>query len=289
MLFKVNLTFAYDMLKASMLVYNFFFMMLSVFIIGLGAYAEYMRSMLTEQEHFLVTPSVFLILTGAIMLFFSYFGFVGALRDNFFLLKIFNISVLICFVLELTGGLIAFFARTYAKNFVNEYIAKGLTTYYDDLDMKNFIDYVQTEFECCGGLIYKDWTSNPYHACDAPGPSACGVPYSCCLPSSGSSVVNTMCGYDTIAMQITEAVHVVYLRGCIDGVLDYLWNNLEIFGGILIGILLPQVLGVWLCLSYRVVLEQVIEKVEMQRRVNASELPRLVDRPVTAADGGTAA
>ena len=62
--------------------------MLSVFIIGLGCYAEYMRSNFTKQEHFLMTPSVFLILIGSIMLTFSYPGFVGALRDNTFLLKV---------------------------------------------------------------------------------------------------------------------------------------------------------------------------------------------------------
>ncbi len=45
----------------------------------------------------------------------------------------------------------------------------------------------------------------------------------------------------------------------------------------------------WLCLSYKVVLEQVIEKQEMERRVNTSELPPLVHKQATATDGGTAA
>ena len=69
--------------------------MLSVFIIGLGCYAEYMRSNFTEQEHFLVTPSIFLLVIGSLMLVFSFPGFVGALRDNTFMLKIVSCVVVI--------------------------------------------------------------------------------------------------------------------------------------------------------------------------------------------------
>ena len=69
--------------------------MLSVFIIGLGCYAEYMRSNFTSQEHFLVTPSIFLLVIGSLMLVFSFPGFVGALRDNTFMLKIVSCVVVI--------------------------------------------------------------------------------------------------------------------------------------------------------------------------------------------------
>jgi len=115
MLCSVNLQYAYDMLKASMLVYNFLFMMLSVFIIGLGCYAEYMRSKFTEQEHFLVTPSIFLLVIGSLMLVFSFPGFIGALRDNTFMLKIFTISVTLCVLLEISGAIIAFLAKPYKQ------------------------------------------------------------------------------------------------------------------------------------------------------------------------------
>lgn len=38
-----------------------------------------------------------------------------------------------------------------------------------------------SQFKCCGGEDYRDWSKNQYHACDAPGPLACGVPYTCCV------------------------------------------------------------------------------------------------------------
>lgn len=37
------------------------------------------------------------------------------------------------------------------------------------------------QFKCCGGEDYRDWSKNQYHDCSAPGPLACGVPYTCCF------------------------------------------------------------------------------------------------------------
>lgn len=37
------------------------------------------------------------------------------------------------------------------------------------------------QFKCCGGQEYTDWAVNMYHNCSAPGPLACGVPYTCCI------------------------------------------------------------------------------------------------------------
>lgn len=38
-----------------------------------------------------------------------------------------------------------------------------------------------SQFKCCGGEDYRDWSKNQYHDCNAPGPLACGVPYTCCV------------------------------------------------------------------------------------------------------------
>ena len=52
-------------------------------------------------------------------------------------------------------------------------------------------------------MLYKDWQVNPYHNCTAPGPSACGVPYSCCIQDPDDElIINSMCGYDTIELPV---------------------------------------------------------------------------------------
>lgn len=44
-----------------------------------------------------------------------------------------------------------------------------------------FLPVFYSQFKCCGGTEYKDWGVNMYHNCTAPGPQACGVPYTCCV------------------------------------------------------------------------------------------------------------
>lgn len=41
--------------------------------------------------------------------------------------------------------------------------------------------HLLSQFKCCGGEDYRDWSKNQYHDCSAPGPLACGVPYTCCF------------------------------------------------------------------------------------------------------------
>jgi len=252
-----------------MLIYNFLFMIISWLIIGLGIYAEIMRSEFTSFEHFLMTPSIILLLCGSIILFFAFIGFLAALRDNLFLMKVFTICSIICIIIEISGGVLAFLFRSESKNFINRHVINGLKTYYDDPDLKDFVDLVQKEFKCCGGVFYKDWIHNRYHSCSAPGPSACGVPYSCCRESH-NPVLNSMCGYDTISMKINEAVEHIYVQGCIDGVVDYLWTNLDVFGAVLLGILLPQIIGIILCVSYKEVVIMAVTSILQSNKSNQS-------------------
>lgn len=41
-----------------------------------------------------------------------------------------------------------------------------------------------SQFSCCGGVSYKDWSQNMYFNCtmDNPSRERCSVPFSCCLP-----------------------------------------------------------------------------------------------------------
>lgn len=49
------------------------------------------------------------------------------------------------------------------------------------------------QFKCCGGEDYKDWSQNVYHNCAAPGPLACGVPYTCCVTNKVSPGIAALC------------------------------------------------------------------------------------------------
>ncbi|CDQ63943.1 unnamed protein product [Oncorhynchus mykiss] len=135
---------------------------------------------------------------------------------------------------------------------LNKNIRKGIVNYYDDLDFKNIMDFVQRKFKCCGGQEYKDWEVNMYHNCTAPGPLACGVPYTCCLENKPNEVTNTLCGYKVLDKERLDLQNVIYIRGCTDAVFIWFMDNYKIMAGLLLGILFPQFFGVivsWLYIT----------------------------------------
>ncbi|EPY83752.1 tetraspanin-15 [Camelus ferus] len=170
----------------------------------------------------------------------------------------------ICLIIELIGGVVALIFRNQGVwgvfspgrmeqgypegtglyltiDFLNDNIRRGIENYYDDLDFKNIMDFVQKEFKCCGGEDYRDWSKNQYHDCSAPGPLACGVPYTCCFRNTRLTVQN-----------------IIYVRGCTNAVLIWFMDNYTIMAGLLLGILLPQFLGVLLTFLYITRVEDII-------------------------------
>ncbi|GAB1295168.1 Tetraspanin-15 [Apodemus speciosus] len=212
-----------------------------------------------NPESAFLAPAIILILLGVVMFIVSFIGVLASLRDNLCLLQSFMYILGICLVMELIGGIVALIFRNQTIDFLNDNIRRGIENYYDDLDFKNIMDFVQKKFKCCGGEDYRDWSKNQYHDCSAPGPLACGVPYTCCIKNT-TDVVNTMCGYKTIDKERLNAQDIIYVRGCTNAVLLWFTDNYTIMAGLLLGILLPQFLGVLLTLLYITRVEDIISE-----------------------------
>ncbi|XP_074152652.1 tetraspanin-15 isoform X2 [Sminthopsis crassicaudata] len=228
-------------------------------ILSVGIYAEVERQKYKTLESAFLAPAIILILLGVIMFIVSFVGVLASLRDNFCLLQAFMYILGICLIIELIGGVVALTFRNQTIEFLNDNIRRGIKNYYDDLDFKNIMDFVQERFKCCGGEDYKDWAMNQYHDCNAPGPLACGVPYTCCFRNT-SDVINTMCGYKTIDQERLSVLDVIYIRGCTNAVIIWFMDNYTIMAAVLLGILLPQFLGVLLTLLYITRVEDIISE-----------------------------
>ncbi|XP_025140442.1 tetraspanin-15 isoform X3 [Bubalus bubalis] len=224
--------FSYLWLKFSLVIYSTVFWLIGGLVLSVGIYAEVERQKYKTLESAFLAPAIILILLGVVMFIVSFIGVLASLRDNLCLLQA-------------------------TIDFLNDNIRRGIENYYDDLDFKNIMDFVQKEFKCCGGEDYRDWSKNQYHDCSAPGPLACGVPYTCCFRNT-TEVVNTMCGYKTIDKERLSVQNVIYVRGCTNAVLIWFTDNYTIMAGVLLGILLPQFLGVLLTFLYITRVEDII-------------------------------
>ncbi|KAM6391023.1 tetraspanin-15 isoform 1-T1 [Pluvialis apricaria] len=257
---------SYLCLKLTLVTYSTTFWVIGALVLAVGIYAEVERQKYKTLESAFLAPAIILILLGIIMFLVSALGVVASLRDNLCLLQTFMYILGICLLIELTGGVVALIFRNQTINFLNDNIRRGIENYYDDLDFKNIMDSVQKRFKCCGGEDYRDWTQNVYHNCAAPGPLACGVPYTCCVTNK-TDIVNTMCGYKTIDKERLSIQHVIYVRGCTNAVLIWFLDNYSIMAGVLLGILLPQFLGVLLSLLYITRVEDIITEHKLSERL----------------------
>uniref|UniRef100_A0A669BGD7 Tetraspanin n=1 Tax=Oreochromis niloticus TaxID=8128 RepID=A0A669BGD7_ORENI len=210
---------------------------------GIGIYAEVERQQYKTLEGVFLAPSIILILLGIILFVVSFIGVLGSLRDNITLLNVFMYTLAVCLLLELVGAILGLVFRKQAETLLNKNIRKGIVNYYDDLDFKNIMDYVQKRFKCCGGEEFQDWKVNMYHNCSAPGPLACGVPYTCCVTTTANEVPNTMCGYKALDDK-HQPLPEIYRRGCTNAFIYWLLDNYKIMVILLFLILVPQFFGV---------------------------------------------
>ncbi|XP_017274117.1 tetraspanin-15 [Kryptolebias marmoratus] len=254
--------FTYQCVKVLLFSYACIFWLIGGFILAVGIYAEVERQRYRTLEGVFLAPAVILILLGIIMFIVSFIGVLGSLRDQLHLLKAFMYTLTVCLILELMGGVLALAFRNQATDLVNKNIKKGIVNYYDDLDFKNIMDYVQKEFECCGGKEFQDWKHNMYHSCNAPGPLACGVPYTCCITTKPDEVVNTLCGHKLLNESRLAVMEKIYIRGCTDAFFIWMMDNYKKMAILLLVILLPQFFGVIMTWVYITQVEKEVEEYE---------------------------
>ncbi|XP_057258569.1 tetraspanin-15-like isoform X1 [Pezoporus wallicus] len=252
----------YYSIKFALSTYATLFSILGLTILCVGIYAEVERQKHKTLEGIFLAPAIILLLLGFTMFGVSFVGMVGSLRDNRTLLKTFFWVLLAIFLTELLLLFIEIIFENKMNAVFHSNIQEGIRHYYDDLDFKNILDFVQEKFSCCGGDEYRDWEVNQYHSCNGSGPLACGVPYTCCIRKVPGEVINTLCGYRTLDKERLELLNIIHVRGCIHAVGLWLKDNFEATLGIVCSLLLPQVIGLVMAWLYWQKLNEIYSKLD---------------------------
>lgn len=231
-------------------------------LISVGIYSRIVKHE-TAFACLTVDPALILMIVGVLMFFLTFCGCVGSLRENICLLQTFCICLTILFLLQLVAGVLGFVFSDKARGKVTEMLNSAMKHYRDDLDLQNLIDYGQTEFNCCGGVSYMDWSQNIYFNCSEENPSheRCSVPYSCCLLAKNETVINTMCGHGMQKKDYLSAGEFINTNGCIDKVVNWIHSNLFLLGGIALGLAIPQLVGIVLS---QVLISQIQDQIKLQ-------------------------
>ncbi|XP_056374129.1 tetraspanin-33-like [Hyla sarda] len=266
-----------QVVKYSLFVSCYIFWVASGLLIAVGLYAKLCKE--TGVVDSLTTdPAILLIVVGMLMFIITFFGCMGALRDVHFLLKIFSGMLIVVLILQLVAAILGFMFSGMVLDKASSVMARAIIYYREDLDLQNFIDYIQKKFECCGVKSYKDWSTNIYFYCTDTNPSLerCGVPFSCCIKEKGQTVINTMCGYETQNLMSWFVEDRIYVEGCLDKIVSWGRGNLLFLAYIALGFIFLEIVVICLAvvLIYQInfIMERRKSTATVRTRQNAEDI-----------------
>ncbi|XP_075063287.1 tetraspanin-33-like isoform X1 [Mixophyes fleayi] len=230
--------------KYSLFVSCYIFWVASGLMIAAGLYAKLCKET-GVVDSLTADPAILLIVVGTLMFAINFLGCMGALRDLDLMLKIFASMLVLVMILQFVAAVLGFMFSGRVIEKATAVMSRAIIHYREDLDLQNFIDYIQKKFECCGVDNYKDWSLNVYFSCKDTNPSQekCGVPYSCCVKEEKLSVINTMCGYNTQNLRSWYAETNIYVDGCLNSIVSWGRGNLLFLGCIATGLIFLEILG----------------------------------------------
>ena len=213
-------------LKWLLFAFNLFFFAIGIVILALGAwlYIEF-NSFLDELAgvKYLNGPILFIVV-GSIIAVLAFLGCCGACLEKKVLLYLFACLVIITFILELVGGILAV-KNDYGKE-LEDSLYKTLPDYKSGNDaIEEAWDTLQEKLDCCGVNNFSDW-QNVFERSV--------VPVSCCKTTCKGSGKPEL-------VNITE-MH--YKTGCYKKIKDEFEDNTFAVAVIGIAFAVIQVLGV---------------------------------------------
>ncbi|KAL5017426.1 hypothetical protein ScPMuIL_007015 [Solemya velum] len=245
---------------------NFLLLLIGMAFTAMGTYILVEKNKtVNDAIDFFFDPACLMCSAGSIIVFIAYFGCTGALRENTCFLLVYYVSMWLMFAVEMVVVVLIFIfyyvpdARKKLDLYPEDAFKDAMKKYglVNDEDMQDLIDNLQKSFKCCGWSNdvegYQDWDINPYFNCNKsnPSPERCSVPPSCCQIRQGQTI-NILCGQgvrviDKDGMIVDGDLSKIYTDGCLKALGSWIDSNALVVGGVMLGILLPQIF--LLCIS----------------------------------------
>ena len=216
-------------LKWLLFAFNVFFFSIGVIILALGAwlYVEF-DSFLDELAgvKYLNGPILFMVV-GSIITVLSFLGCCGACLEKKVLLYLFASLMIVTFILELVGGILAV-TNDYDKK-LEDSLTKSLSDYEKKDALREAWDTVQKNLDCCGVNNKTDWEQRLTQ------PKT--VPESCCR----TELCKTMA---TGEPKVVPSNRDVYNIGCYKKIKDEYEGNTVAVAAVGITFAVVQILGI---------------------------------------------
>ncbi|NXM54354.1 CD82 protein, partial [Illadopsis cleaveri] len=198
----------------------------------------------------LKTGAYILIGVGALTMLMGFLGCLGAVNEIRCLLGLYFTCLMIILLTQIAAALVIYFQKETLKDELSN-IVVDLIENYDPLDedrrnLQDAWDYVQIQIGCCGWTGAKEWENNEI----LKNKSNAEYPCSCSNRSEDLVEGGGFCDLqDLVNGTATYADWPVHEQGCMDGVEQWLKDNLGIILGVCTGVAVIELLGMILSIS----------------------------------------
>ncbi|KFP82314.1 CD82 antigen, partial [Acanthisitta chloris] len=240
--------------KSAMYVLFLLFQILGAVILGFGIWILADKTsfiaVLQMSSPSLRTGAYILIAVGALTMLMGFLGCLGAVNEVRCLLGLYFTCLMIILITQVAAALVIYFQKETLKEELS-YIVIDLIEDYDPSNedrrnVQDVWDYVQTQISCCGWTGAKDWERNEVLI----NRSMTQYPCSCSNSSKDSDVESGFCNLDTpVNGTATYSDWPVHEQGCMDGVEDWVKDNIGIILGVCTGVAVIELLGMILSIS----------------------------------------
>lgn len=237
-----------DCLKYLMFFFNLLIFICGAATLGVGIWAAVSAG--SFRDILISNPVIFdgvyiIIAVGAALFLIGFLGCCGAIKESRCLLAMFFVFVLIIFIVEIVGGILVFVYLPQVENIAISSISAYNGSAADSVLITQGWNTVQATVACCGYNNYTDWKDNAVWNAANPGVE---VPDSCCtrriLTTDGEIIDVEKCRQGDTAF--------INADGCKTKLSNYVW----VVGGVALGILLVELLGmIFSCCLYRAIEE----------------------------------
>ncbi|RUS73615.1 hypothetical protein EGW08_018621 [Elysia chlorotica] len=235
---------AFSCNKLFLFIYALIFLFVGIVLMAIGTLVELHRSRIEPINNRLAVPTALVIFVGLAIAVNALVGMIGTVMEKPCLLKVFLVVTVLCFLLQVAIGIIAFIFREELPHKVSSEFMFAIKGYNKDGDMKDAMDWLQQQYECCGFDSFKDYENeNEDFKCDGNKTHICGVPESCCIRKPGVSVPDT-CGHNVIGKP--NMFDLINDEGCTESLIRWLMEHLDLVGAIALGFAIPQIFGMLL-------------------------------------------
>lgn len=149
-------------LKIILLTCNLVFTAFGLALLGLGLWGLVNKESFAQERigQIGTDPMLVFLMLGLLLSLLCLTGCVGALRENYCLMRIFSALVLTMVAAQVLAAILAYSLQDKIVGVLRSSMLMAISRYQDDLDMRFITDEIQTGLQCCGADNYRDWEVN---------------------------------------------------------------------------------------------------------------------------------